>query len=64
MSEHSPAILGGEESCYSESFHPVLKKIAEFTLSVVQELPEVGGQWEGKVVQEGGNQGTLEAGAL
>lgn len=29
---------------YSESFHPVPKKIAEFTLSVVQELPEVGGQ--------------------
>lgn len=51
MSEHSPAILGVGGG-YSESFHPVPKKIAEFTLSVVQELPEVGGQGEGKVVQE------------
>lgn len=49
MSQHSPAILGGE-SCYSGSFHPVPKKTAEFMLSAVQELPEVGGQGEGKVV--------------
>lgn len=47
-----PAILGGG-LCYSESFHPVPKKIAEFTLSAVQELPEVGGKggpgWGGQV---------------
>lgn len=48
LSEHSSTILEGE-SGYFESFHAV-PNISEFMLCAVQELPELGGQWEGKVV--------------
>lgn len=50
LSEHfSPTIPQGE-SCSFESFHAV-PEISEFLLSVVLELPELRGQWEGKMVQ-------------
>lgn len=50
LSEHfSPTILEGE-SCFFESFHAV-PKISELPLSAVRELPELWGQWEGKVAQ-------------